>query len=313
MDLSIHNDMSSDPFALYECPVCYLFMTRPGRKPMTLECGHNICEECLNRLSRRVCPTCNGEFNLSVHSYIFSELIEVFVATHDVPGDVNPPSFWGPVPGSRGRCTFALHGKNFISQLWFHCRTCNLVENLGCCEACVLFCHRGHDVYSSGTAWRSFCDCGEGVCGACLCQTEIPTPGTVCTLSRTGRCMCPQKLYHCITCGLIGEKSCCEICVARCHTGHEVIGGTISKGYCECCSNGKCVCCPTESTAGHCTFTEMRRIEVEQRMWRCRSCRHLTNVSICDYCAKQCHNGHILEDAGLMRSFCRCGVKCTIK
>jgi hypothetical protein len=305
--------MTSDPFTPYECPICYLFMTKPGRKPMTLECGHTLCEECLNRLMPRRCPTCMREFDRAVHPYVLSDLIEIFVATHDVPGDVNPPSFWGPVPAFRGQCTYAVHGRDYISQPWFHCRTCNLVGNMGCCEACASFCHRGHEIDPQHTIGRGYCDCGAGACGACLCQKALASPETVCSLSRTGRCKCPQKLSHCVTCGLIGEKSCCAVCVSLCHAGHEVTDGADSKGYCECCSTGKCTCCPIESSTLHCTYIETRRMDVEQPMWRCRSCRELADVLICDHCAKRCHNGHILEDVGVARSFCRCGVKCTIK
>ena len=70
------------------------------------------------------------------------------------------------------RCTYANTGRTYIRQKWYHCRTCGLVGNLGCCEACVRSCHRGHDVSFDGID-NCFCDCGagEGRC-RCICLDE---------------------------------------------------------------------------------------------------------------------------------------------
>lgn len=47
----------------------------------------------------------------------------------------------------------------FRSQHWYHCATCGLVGDKGCCTICALICHVGHDVsYSRYSAF--FCDCG---------------------------------------------------------------------------------------------------------------------------------------------------------
>jgi hypothetical protein len=46
-------------------------------------------------------------------------------------------------------CTFMSTGSEFESQHWYHCRTCGLVEDKGCCVICVRTCHVGHDVQYS--------------------------------------------------------------------------------------------------------------------------------------------------------------------
>lgn len=59
-----------------------------------------------------------------------------------------------------GPCTQLSTGHNYITQHIFHCVTCNLVVNLGCCLACAIKCHKGHDLfYDSRTDY--YCDCYE--------------------------------------------------------------------------------------------------------------------------------------------------------
>ena len=58
-------------------------------------------------------------------------------------------------------CSFAQNGANYVHQHWYICYTCGLVDQHGCCGACVQACHAGHDtVYSSCSNF--FCDCGSG-------------------------------------------------------------------------------------------------------------------------------------------------------
>lgn len=58
-------------------------------------------------------------------------------------------------------CTFVSNQKQFVNQHWYHCYTCNLVHDKGCCRLCVRLCHRGHDV-SYARLSCFFCDCGSG-------------------------------------------------------------------------------------------------------------------------------------------------------
>jgi hypothetical protein len=48
-------------------------------------------------------------------------------------------------------------------------------------------------------------------------------------------------------------------------------------------------------------------------MWKCQSCFGLIGELICDHCAKSCHRGHALEPMGVQTSYCKCGVRCTVK
>jgi hypothetical protein len=73
------------------------------------------------------------------------------------------------VPLDRGLCTCVAHGTDYISQPWFDCRTCHLVEDLGCCDVCARTCHKGHDVIDCGIHSRCYCDCGDGASGVCQC------------------------------------------------------------------------------------------------------------------------------------------------
>ena len=75
-------------------------------------------------------------------------------------------------------CTHVFSGNEFVEQHWYHCLTCNLINEKGCCSVCVRVCHQGHDVvyvtvcYSNPTVTqnisnnryarksRFFCDCG---------------------------------------------------------------------------------------------------------------------------------------------------------
>ena len=67
-------------------------------------------------------------------------------------------------------CTFIRTGLTEAKQAFYHCRTCGLVGDLVCCEACRNSCHAGHDVKYVGVD-KGYCDCGEG-CGKtrCLCM-----------------------------------------------------------------------------------------------------------------------------------------------
>jgi tetratricopeptide (TPR) repeat protein len=59
---------------------------------------------------------------------------------------------------ANGKCSFSVTGSSYsVVHKWYNCRTCGLVGNLGCCEACVNICHKDHDV-SEATTSEFFCD-----------------------------------------------------------------------------------------------------------------------------------------------------------
>jgi hypothetical protein len=302
-----------DELRLYLCPLCHLLMTPPGRTPLTMNCGHTACEQCLSAQPTQTCLARSQPYVRTVHAYLLTELIATYISSNPIDTALNPPSFDGPVPAMRGVCTCAIHGKDPVSQPRFHCRTCNLLGNLGCCEVCARFCHRGHDVVTDGTSSRCLCDCGDGQAGACQALTPPPPVGSTCSRARTGKCNCHQQTFECVTCHIVEEKGICEVCARICHAGHTlrpVEDGR--RNFCACPDSISCKCCPKAAGAPHCTFVETRRIPISQRMWKCRSCTDLADRPICEHCAKACHSRHIVEPLGDVEGYCRCGIKCTI-
>jgi hypothetical protein len=64
-------------------------------------------------------------------------------------------------------CTYAESGTMYIHQPWYHCKTCGLVGERGCCHACFIHCHNGHDVFMDDPQ-KVYCDCGAS--GNCKCM-----------------------------------------------------------------------------------------------------------------------------------------------
>lgn len=72
-------------------------------------------------------------------------------------------------------CTFVSSQRQFVKQHWYHCYTCNLVVDKGCCRLCVRVCHRGHDVcYARLSCF--FCDCGSGTAESAAADGDTPPP-----------------------------------------------------------------------------------------------------------------------------------------
>jgi hypothetical protein len=301
-------------FAPYECPICSLFMTAPARRPMVVDCGHTVCQECLGRLHSRQCPMCTAPITHPAHCFLLSELIDRFVSTHNVPLDANPPTIDAPVPLYRGVCTYAEHGSSYFLQRWYHCNTCGLVGSLGCCQVCAGHCHRGHDVVFSGEA-DAYCDCGAGESAPCACLQPCPDLQALCTIVRTGATFISQPWFHCETCRLTGHLGCCHLCAVTCHAGHKITGGEYHRSYCDCGAGSGIPCkCMTERFRSHCTFLETRRTKVCQDLFFCRTCGIVGDKYVCKRCARACHAGHVIEQVeDTTVGFCQCGLTCTIK
>lgn len=63
-------------------------------------------------------------------------------------------------------CTYTVTQKEFMSQHWYHCHTCGMIEGVGVCSVCAKVCHRDHDVtYAKYGSF--FCDCGAKNDGSC--------------------------------------------------------------------------------------------------------------------------------------------------
>ena len=63
-------------------------------------------------------------------------------------------------------CTYTITQKEFMSQHWYHCHTCDMTDGVGVCSVCARVCHKGHDVtYAKFGSF--FCDCGAKTDGSC--------------------------------------------------------------------------------------------------------------------------------------------------
>ncbi|UMM10762.1 hypothetical protein L5515_000390 [Caenorhabditis briggsae] len=68
-------------------------------------------------------------------------------------------------------CTFKSTGNKFVTQHWYNCYTCKMIESTGVCSTCAINCHRGHELaYSKKGAF--FCDCGSNGCESMIIQVE---------------------------------------------------------------------------------------------------------------------------------------------
>ncbi len=73
---------------------------------------------------------------------------------------------------ARGVCTYAVSGATYPEQFWYFCRSCWSGDNNGCCAACAVSCHAGHDVVPHKLS-GFYCDCGAGA-GPSKCQCLAP-------------------------------------------------------------------------------------------------------------------------------------------
>ena len=64
-------------------------------------------------------------------------------------------------------CTYTLTQKEFVTQHWYHCHSCQMEDGMGVCTICAKVCHKGHDVtYAKHGSF--FCDCGAKEDGSCI-------------------------------------------------------------------------------------------------------------------------------------------------
>ena len=53
-------------------------------------------------------------------------------------------------------CTYTQTARVFMTQHWYHCHTCGMVEGVGCCSVCAKVCHNCDFNYSKHGSF--FCD-----------------------------------------------------------------------------------------------------------------------------------------------------------
>ncbi len=77
----------------------------------------------------------------------------------------------------------------------------------------------------------------EPTTGANRCD-EIPIKSEeekrTCTYVESSGDFVEQHWYNCFTCGLVGEKGCCSVCIKVCHAGHSVSYSRFSSYFCDC-------------------------------------------------------------------------------
>ena len=56
-------------------------------------------------------------------------------------------------------CTYTHTQREFQSQHWYHCHSCNMIDSVGVCSTCAVVCHEGCNLsYAKHSSF--FCDCG---------------------------------------------------------------------------------------------------------------------------------------------------------
>ena len=210
-------------------------------------------------------------------------------------------------------CSRITNSISYISQKWYHCNTCNLIGNLGCCENCINKCHKGHDTYFDKISNNCFCDC----CDICNCKFIKHYPiNNICTRSINDKKYIKQEWYHCITCGHLG---CCKSCIQNCHKNHQIIFKGYSNCFCDCPDKFKCQCYNglfdknLLSIDQFCTRSLFGKSLINQKFFHCKTCNILNSKGFCENCAKICHNGHELIYKGNIKSFCDCSDFITCK
>ena len=199
-------------------------------------------------------------------------------------------------PRRRACCTYDSTKTSYKEQKFYRCYDCFTEPNMGVCEGCRENCHSGHRVAYAGVA-KAFCDCGLKTC-----KIECKL-GSKCSYDQFEYSK-PRGYYQCYTCW--GGDSCygvCSYCADKCHSGHRLTYcrlGEDSQFYCDC---GK-----YKHQQAVCTYVSTNRSFVKQPFYRCRTCIPDPSGGCCYQCSKNCHRGHNVEFAGVMRAFCDCGL-----
>uniref|UniRef100_A0AAV2MBR0 RING-type domain-containing protein n=1 Tax=Knipowitschia caucasica TaxID=637954 RepID=A0AAV2MBR0_KNICA len=104
----------------FECIICTEFF----RNPVTLPCGHNFCQVCIEQHWRdkkvRKCPLCNQEFDKSLKlsiNTVFRDIVESFKQDYDVSESEKPS---GP---DQVLCDCCLQSKRRAAQTCLVCLT----------------------------------------------------------------------------------------------------------------------------------------------------------------------------------------------
>lgn len=205
---------------------------------------------------------------------------------------------------------FVKYGRRYVDGEFFKCLTCcKEKDNLVICSECASWCHSGHDIVPCTNVGGAFCDCCSGDLES-ECQI-IPKELTRCQCDRANTNH-SLKVYECQTCRI----PVCEPCAIVCHRKHKLVP-TPAGTKCQCGKNNKVLCKVNpinyEILRYHCTREQTGKKYAVQHIYHCRTCNLVDNRVCCENCAKICHVGHDLRDAGKTSAFCDCLEMCQCK
>jgi len=225
----------------------------------------------------------------------------------------------------RPQCTISKFGKTLITQKLFRCNSCHFSETETMCEECAKFCHQGHDIVDLGYH-TGYCMCGYG-CSKCHCFLEHPVPGDLtvpvnesrqCMYRSSGSNYVEMDMYNCESCGIRGGQLTCHACSLMCHREHRASFNRRGNAYCDCGDPSSRYHClldppnPPPTPIPWCTFLLSGSGKyLKQKNYRCITCGMTGNVTLCESCAKTCHEGHQLEETGYATCYCDCGAGTT--
>lgn len=138
----------------------------------------------------------------------------------------------------------------------------------------------------------------------------LPKIEPLCTYLATGKHYIAQKSYECKTCGVTGHYGVCEVCVNRCHKGHETNldqNWTSSNFFCDCPDFNCCKCTTPDPKKLKCSFDITYGCSINQPMYQCLDCEIIDDSYICQSCAINCHHEHNLRYCGMVNGkTCQC-------
>lgn len=214
------------PVISHTCPIC----DRIFKEPVELmPCKHCVCSRCLPVNTN--CPICGQKYDDTKQN---TGLASDIKRTLEAAMELDEVTLDKADNTEDNICSFQIMGTGYIKDQFYYCKTCGIVGDLLCCQACAKYCHKDHEIEEASSNRPAFCDCCTS---GTKCMCRLVTNGS-CTFQDQKENLF-QKMYHCKTCKIIGDKCCCEACARICHVGHVVeLVGEI-EGTCAC---GKDLC-----------------------------------------------------------------------
>lgn len=161
-----------------------------------------ICDKYLAEkrvLEKLMCSEENGKLTTTLEclSFVLTYIKQIFSCDRvQDQEESDNESYWddefghelAPSDASDGEdeelCSYTVTQKEFMNQHWYHCYTCNMVENIGVCTVCAKVCHKGHEL-AYAKCGSFFCDCGAKEDNSCQALTKRTSTYTNDTLLLT--------------------------------------------------------------------------------------------------------------------------------